>query len=210
MGLSRKEIDALPEADAALLRLYELKSPMKGVVIEKAVTKGELIDTSHEIYVIADPTSLWVESYLFPGDFALLEKGLEMVVIHPNGSRVAAHVISISPSVDPSTGALRLIAALENKEGQWRQGIFVQVELKGEAKKVTLAVPKEAIQQIEGEPTLFVRTEEGFEVRPVKTGLCDANCVEILFGLKLGESYAAKNSFILKADHGKHEAEHMD
>jgi cobalt-zinc-cadmium efflux system membrane fusion protein len=210
MGLNRKEIESLPQADVAHLRRYELKSPMRGVIIERAVTKGEQIDTTREIYVIGDPTSLWAESYLFPSDFALLDEGLELELVHPNGKSVQAKVISISPNVDPTTGALRVYAEFENSDGIWRQGTYVQAELKGKAKQVALAVPKEAIQQIEGESILFVRTEEGFELRPVKTGLCDDKCVEILFGLQAGESYAAKNSFILKADHGKHEAEHMD
>lgn len=210
LGLTRREIDALPDADPTLLRNYELRSPMNGIVIEKAITKGELIDTTREIYVIADPSSLWSEIYLFPTDFAMLQDGLELELIHPNGNKAKAIPVSISPSVDPSTGAVRLIAAFDNPDAEWRQGMYALAELKGKATSVALAVPKEAVQQIEGEPTLFVYKEGGFELRPVKTGLCDHQCVEILFGLAPGESYAAKNTFLLKADHGKDEAEHMD
>lgn len=210
LGLSRKEIDALPEADAALLRSYELRSPMRGVIIEKAITKGELIDTTREIYVIADPSTLWAEVYLFPSDFALLQEGLELELVHPNGNKITAQPVSISPSVDSSTGAVRLIASFVNQNGEWRHGMYALAALKGKATRVALAVPKEAVQQIEGEPTLFIKADEGFELRPVKTGLCDHQCVEILFGLAPGESYAAKNTFLLKADHGKDEAEHMD
>ncbi|MCE5316647.1 MAG: efflux RND transporter periplasmic adaptor subunit [Parachlamydia sp.] len=210
LGLSRREIDALPDADPTLLRNYELRSPMNGIVIEKTITKGELIDTTREIYVIADPSSLWSEVYLFPTDFALLQEGLELELIHPNGNKSMARPISISPSVDPSTGAVRLIAEFNNSDSDWRQGMYALAELKGKATSVALAVPKEAVQQIEGEPTIFIYKEGGFELRPVKTGLCDHQCIEILFGLAPGESYAAKNTFLLKADHGKDEAEHMD
>lgn len=210
MGLNSKEIDALPEADANFLSRYELRSPMRGVIVERAIIKGELIDTAHEIYVIADPTSLSAEVYLFPTDFSLLEKSVELELLHPDGGRVTARIISMSPTVDSATGALRLIALLENSSSNWRQGGYAKAELKGKKESVALAVPKEAVQQIEGETVLFVRRSEGFEVRPVKVGICDQQCVEILSGLSPGESYAVKNTFLLKADHGKHEAEHMD
>ena len=210
LGLSRPEIDVLPQADASLLRSYELRSPMTGIVIQKAVTKGELIDTSREIFVIADPSSLWAEVHLFPTDFVLLQEGLELDIIHPNGAKIPATVISVSPSVDSSTGSVRLIAAFENREGAWMEGMYALGAVKGKATAVALAVPKEAVQQIEGEPSLFIAVEGGFEIRPVKTGLCDNKCVEILFGLSPGESYASKNTFLLKAEHGKDEAQHMD
>src|SRR5262249_643108 len=59
LELSRKEIDTLPHQDAALLRHYQLRSPMQGVVIKKNITKGEQIDTNREIYVLADCCTVW-------------------------------------------------------------------------------------------------------------------------------------------------------
>ena len=69
-------------------------------------------------------------------------------------------------------------------------------------------VPRAAVQEIGGESVVFVRTPEGFEKREVVLGRGDQDGVEVVFGLDPGERYAAANTFVLKAELGKSEAEH--
>jgi membrane fusion protein, heavy metal efflux system len=69
-------------------------------------------------------------------------------------------------------------------------------------------VPRQALKTIKGNPTLFVRHAEGFEARHVRTGREDDDDVEILGGLAPGETYAVANTFTLKAELEKGEAEH--
>jgi membrane fusion protein, heavy metal efflux system len=60
-------------------------------------------------------------------------------------------------------------------------------------------------KQDEGRPN---GTEEGFEKREVETGKSDDEAVEITAGLKAGEEIAVANTFLLKAELGRNEAEH--
>ena len=71
-----------------------------------------------------------------------------------------------------------------------------------------MLVPQAAIQTIEGKPTVFVQTQEGFEARPVTLGQSNATHVEIIAGLKSRERYAVTETFLLKADLAKSEAGH--
>jgi membrane fusion protein, heavy metal efflux system len=68
-------------------------------------------------------------------------------------------------------------------------------------------VPRQSLQTIKGAPTLFVRIADGFEARQVRTGREDDDNVAILNGLVPGETYAVANTFILKAELEKGEAE---
>ena len=52
------------------------------------------------------------------------------------------------------------------------------------------------------------RYGEEFEARPLTLGRSDGRFVEVLKGLRAGEAYAAKNSFLIKAELGKSEASH--
>ena len=70
-------------------------------------------------------------------------------------------------------------------------------------------VPKTALQTIKGERVVFVRSERGFEARQVATGREDDRAVEIVSGLFAGEAIAITNTFVLKAELGKAEAEHQ-
>jgi cobalt-zinc-cadmium efflux system membrane fusion protein len=68
-------------------------------------------------------------------------------------------------------------------------------------------VPRKALQTVKGVPTLFVRDAEGFEARPVRTGQEDDEDIAIVSGLEPGETYAVANTFVLKAELEKGEAE---
>ena len=55
---------------------------------------------------------------------------------------------------------------------------------------------------------MFGRYGEQFEARLVELGRSDGTMVEVLGGLQAGERYAAKNSYLIKADIGKSGASH--
>ena len=63
-----------------------------------------------------------------------------------------------------------------------------------------MSVPDEAIQSVEGRPTIFVRTPEGFSAKPILVGRQSAGRTEILGGLSSNQKIATRNAFVLKAD----------
>ena len=78
----------------------------------------------------------------------------------------------------------------------------------GEDQDVALAVSADAVQTIDEQPMVFMAAPGGFVARPVKVGRSDGKTVEILGGMKPGETYASKNTFVLKSELGKASAEH--
>ena len=64
-----------------------------------------------------------------------------------------------------------------------------------------------ALQELRGKTVVFVQNEQGFQARPVTIGRRAREAVEISEGLAAGERYAAKNSYLVKADVLKGEAE---
>jgi cobalt-zinc-cadmium efflux system membrane fusion protein len=84
----------------------------------------------------------------------------------------------------------------------------VSVQLIAGQQEVSLLVPREAIQTIKGVKAVFVSQGGGFKMRPVTTGREDSANVEIVSGLEFAESLAVKNTYALKAELGKAEAEH--
>lgn len=69
-------------------------------------------------------------------------------------------------------------------------------------------VPRDALQEVEGRTVAFVKVPRGFEARPVTVRPGTADRAAVLAGLKAGEAIAVVNSFILKAELMKGEAEH--
>lgn len=209
LGFTQNEIADLPTADVSTLCCYDLRAPFDGNILSRHITIGELISPTSEIYTIADLNKLWVEVSLYPQRLPLPEKGQSIELRDTNGRTGKAELLFIGSTIDEDTRRIQAIALLENSDGQWQPGTFVTATIATAAIPVPLAISREAVQKIDGQECAFIAKETGFEIRPIKTGRSDDNTIEVLSGIEEGERYAATNSFILKADHEKDEAEHM-
>jgi cobalt-zinc-cadmium efflux system membrane fusion protein len=76
-----------------------------------------------------------------------------------------------------------------------------------EERAATLAAPASAVQTIGKTRVVFVRTQDGFERRPVTLGDGDGRLFEVLSGVREGETIAVGNTFVLKAELLKSAAE---
>ncbi|MGY3608998.1 MULTISPECIES: efflux RND transporter periplasmic adaptor subunit [unclassified Bradyrhizobium] len=212
LGLSEQEIADLPNQPPESLRQQYLRAPISGRVSERRVDLGGLIGREgqeSELFVIVNLDDIWVDLAVSPEDIAAVREG-GLVTIRAIGSddEAVARVIFVSPLLDRETRNARVIATLPNRDHRWRPGTFVtaEVPLGGEPSKVI--VSKKALQTVKGNATIFVRDAEGFEARQVRTGREDDDDVEIVSGLSPGETIAVANTFTLKAELEKAEAEH--
>jgi cobalt-zinc-cadmium efflux system membrane fusion protein len=212
LGLSEGEIADLPNQPPESLRQQFLRSPIAGRVSERRVDLGGLIGREgqeSELFVIVNLDDIWVDLAVSPEDIASLREDAPITIraIGIEGETLA-RVIFVSPLLDRETRNARVIATMPNGDHRWKPGTFVTAEipLGGAAAKVL--VSKRALQTSRGKPMVFVRTTDGFEPRFVRTGREDDEDVEILSGLSAGETVAIANSFTLKAELEKADAEH--
>jgi membrane fusion protein, heavy metal efflux system len=117
-------------------------------------------------------------------------------------------VVALSPVIDLDTRSAKAIAELDNASGDWKLGDFVSARLMAGEQEVKLLVQREALQTVKGKKVVFVSGRGGFTVRSVTTGREDSRNVEVLNGLDFSETIAIANTFTLKAEAGKSEAEH--
>lgn len=188
-------------------RFHELKAPLAGRVIARELTLGEYVDTTHSAYTVADLSVVWVETAIAPGDLPFVKEG-QAATVMGSGGKAQGKLIFVSPAINPETRAAKAIIELENANGQWRPGEFANAAIATSAQEIGVMVPKEALQTIGNEKVIFVRTGKGFEKRVVSAGREDSRHVEILSGVAFGEPIAVTNTFTLKAELGKAEAEH--
>lgn len=210
LGLDSETITQLPNEPSDQLRVYQLRSPIAGKVIARHITPGELVTSDHEVYEIADLSTVWAEIHVFSQDRQYVRQGQNVRITTNDGQTTQAKVAYLSPVIDQETRTSTALVNIDNSAESWLPGSFVQAEFITEQTKVPLIVKKEAIQTIDGVDVIFVSAPDGFAVRPVTKGRSDEGNCEVLSGLAPGEDYACKNTFLLKADLKKDEAEHMD
>lgn len=214
LNVSDGEIAALSRQSGTGLQRYEVRSPIAGRVVERRVDLGAPVGgegQEKELYVIADLSTVWIELAVPTADLDAIKDGQPITVATgSNGTAKVSNgkIVFISPILNPETRSARVIAAVDNQDLTWRPGSYVTAQVTVEETSVDLRVPRSALQAIGGEQVVFVRTAEGFEKRDVVLGKGDEQSVEVVFGLDPGESVAVTNSFVLKAELGKSEAEH--
>jgi cobalt-zinc-cadmium efflux system membrane fusion protein len=220
LRLAKQKLMALGFADAALKQLaseseasftrYEIVAPLAGTVIEKRLNVGESVKDDTEVFNVADLRTVWVNLNVPPVDLRFVEKGQRVHITAGAGlPEVEARISYIGALVVEDTRTVPVRAELSNADGRWRPGLFVTARLTTKETTASVLIPKAALQTIEGKPSVFVQTQEGFEARPVTLGPSNETHTEITAGLAAGERYAATETFVLKADLGKSEAGHQ-
>jgi membrane fusion protein, heavy metal efflux system len=211
--LSEEQIAALPNQPAASLRLQEVRSPIAGRIAERRVDLGGLVGREgqeSELYVVVDLAELWVDLAVPLADLPAIREGQEITIaLGATGERAPAKIIFVSPLLNRDTRTARVVASFANPDHVFRPGSFVTAEVPLSKDNAEVVVPKAALQTIKGERVVFVHNEQGFELRRVALGREDDHAAEIVFGVSAGETIAVSNTFTLKAELGKAEAEHQ-
>lgn len=211
LDLAKQKLQALghegdidPKGNA---RFHEMKSPLSGRIIGRELTLGEYVDATHTAYTVADLSVVWIETAIAPGDIPFVQEG-QFANIANGSTKTTGKLIFVSPVIDPETRSAKAIIQLDNPDGSWRPGAFVNAVIATSAQKTALSIPKEAVQTMAGKSIVFVRNSDGFEKREITVGRVDSQHIEILSGLEPEESIAISKTFTLKAELGKSEAEH--
>lgn len=184
--------------------LLPVRSPIGGIITEKHAIVGELADPSTSLYTVADLSSVWVMVDINEKDLAKVHRGQPAAVTvsaFPE-LKLKGRITYIADLVDEATRTVKARVEVANPGRKLKPEMFASVELAlaADAPPV-LAVPEDAVQDLEGEKVVFVAEgSDKFAARPVQTGRTAGGLVEILSGLKEGENYAVKGSFILKSE----------
>jgi len=203
----KDEVLATVESNQSLTT-YELKAPIDGTVIDRDGTLGEFASEAKPLFTIADLSTMWIDFAVFRRDFARVRVGDAVSIdVEDGGPAIEARIDYVSPLGASDTQSSIARAVVPN-DGRLRPGLFVVGRVVLSAKPVDVAIRASAIQTLEGKTVVFVREGDTFSAREVELGGRDADWVEVMFGLLAGDIYAAKNSFVIKAEIGKGSAAH--
>lgn len=204
---ARQKVAAVGPAGAG--NRYELRAPFDAVVVEKHMSVGEVVDASSNAFTLSDLSRVWATFAVAPRDLNRVVTGRSVTVSAPDlGAEVEGTVNYVGSLLGEQNRAATVRATLANPNGAWRPGLFVNIAVSVERSTAAVVVPESALQTWEEQTVVFVRTEQGFEARPVTTGRRDAGQVELVAGLAAGTQVAAAGSFVLKSELGKGSAEH--
>jgi cobalt-zinc-cadmium efflux system membrane fusion protein len=189
------------------LQTYSVTAPIAGTVTRRHAAPGEQTD-EESLFEIADFSSVWAELDVFSRDRPRLNEGLPVVITTDNSLTATGTIAYLAPVGNRASQSLTARVVLDNGDGRWTPGQFVEGRVTIATTPVELAVPLSALQRFREFDVVFAQVGETYEVRMLTLGRRDGRHVEVLEGLEPGTTYVAENSYLIKADIEKSGASH--
>lgn len=205
LGLRPEDIKAMERGGGSAGRV-PLVSPIDGVVISRDVTLGQSVQPASSAFRVANLSALWVVLDLFEKDLSHVHKDQKVLLrteVHP-GRTFPAHVAYVGQVIDEKTRTAQVRIEFQNPDFLFRPGQFITATLVGDPQRAiseVLAVPRKAVQTIEGKPMVFVAEADGaFSRRNIELGVSGGGQLEVRSGLAAGELVATDGGFLLKSE----------
>ena len=189
------------------LQVYAVTAPIAGTITARNTNPGEAAG-SETLFEIADFSSVRAELNVFPRDRGQLKLGQTVQISAADGAAKGEGIISFVAPVGSANQALSARVVLDNREGQWTPGQFVNAQVTVGSAIAALVVPMTALQTFRDWDVVFVNEGEKYQALPVELGRRDGQSVEVLSGLKPGAAIVVENSYLVKADIEKSGASH--
>ena len=176
-------------------------SPLSGKVITRVAQLGLFVRPETELFRVSDPNFIDIDAAVSPSDARRVAVGDPARIITRAGDTVKGIVAAVTPTANEQTRAATVV--LDPLPGQMTltPGDVVTVEISPKNSAPSgFVVMDEAVQRVNEQDVVFVRTADGFAVRPVSAGVRSAGRVEIVSGLNASDRIATTNAFLLKAE----------
>jgi cobalt-zinc-cadmium efflux system membrane fusion protein len=180
-----------------------VRAPFAGTVIERQATQGSAVTPGAPLLVISDLSRVWVTAEV---DEALLRhvvtgSAVTIEAVAYPGESFPGTLATVGDIVNPTTRRVTLRVEADNPDRRLKPQMFVTVALGASAARRMLVVPSRAVQGMEGETVVFVRTGgDHYARRAVTTGRDLGGEIEIVKGLQEGEVVVTAGAFLLKSE----------
>lgn len=207
LGMSSEELRRL-DRSREIRSVVPIVAPFAGRIIGRNLTRGEVVETTEKLFVIADLSEVWVQANIPEKDIPFVHS------IHASGGtqvevRINAYpkemfkgtITYVGDVLDPVTRTMQLRLELPNRDGRLKPEMFATIRLFSEAQPDRLAVPEAALQRDQGRTFVFVqRSASEYELREVHVGESNGTLTSILSGLNEGEPVVTNGAFVLKSE----------
>lgn len=197
-----------PLAQQRITSRFDMKSPLSGTVVERTVTPGQSVsaDAGQVLFTVADLDRLQVVADVYERDLALVKVSQVArvnVEAYPDAD-FAAVVASIGDVVDPNTRTIKVRAWVDNQDHRLKPEMFARLRLDIGDANPFLAIPKEAVVEVDGKHFVYVvEAPDKYVKREVRVSNVSSDMVRVLQGLSPGQRIVTKGAVLVKGQEVK-------
>ena len=205
IGDTVKTGDVLAEIESnESLKIYKIRSPISGRIVQRHANSGE-VTKDQILFSIANFDTVWAELRVYPAQQSSVAEGQSVRILTTNRG-VESEIKHVVPSMDSPYQLARV--KLDNSNQALSPGLMVEAQVEIGRFPVSLAVAKDAVQNLGGRQGVFVKHGDEYTFTPLLLGRGDDHFYEVIDGLESSAEYVSQNSYLIKADIEKSEAEH--
>ncbi|MES2414516.1 MAG: efflux RND transporter periplasmic adaptor subunit [Pseudomonadota bacterium] len=223
--IARKDLD-LAEAEAARshaenqraearTRLYggggnvnqqlSLLATIPGMVVERNLNPGQEVRPDQSgpgvpaLFVVTDPTSLWVQIDARETEIGTLKPGSSFELLIPTlpGQKFEGRVTAAADFIDPSTRTIKVRGVVANPERMLKAEMLATARIE-RIIGPGVVIPSQAVSLIGGKHTVLVQVQPGvFESREVALSYQGPRETVVSRGLEAGEQIVGENMLLL-------------
>jgi membrane fusion protein, copper/silver efflux system len=191
------------ERSGVVRKTLTLRAPVGGYVLEKSVLRGQKIMAGEALYRVADLGTVWVEGEVFEQDLASVHEGqaVRADLQALPGEHRSGRIAFVYPTLDPATRTVRVRVVLPNHDLRLKPGMYATLRITAGTRAAVLTVPRSAVLSTGERSIVFVRDAGGaLTPREVSLGASADERVEILRGVRAGETLVASATFLVDAE----------
>jgi membrane fusion protein, heavy metal efflux system len=201
-GVTQQEIDQAQKPGVPISPQLAVRSPIAGVVVQKLVTPGLVIQAgTTACFTISDISTVWVWGHIYDRDLEAVHTGDTVEVSNAAVRQPFRGTVDYMGSLlDPATRTTPVRIVTKNAAGLLKKDMFVDAVIHTRSSRAVLAAPTSAILRTDDNlPFVYVEVASGkFAQRLVTLGAQQGNDTEIASGVKEGEKIVAEGAVFLQ------------
>ena len=204
LGIDETRLKVISDEAESDLTEYVMHAPLSGTVVTRHLTRGESVPTEREAFVIADVSTVWVDISIYAHDLERVEAGQTVTIITEGGLEAEGTIDFVTPNVSEETRTAKARVVLENTPMRLRPGMFVTARIAVTEEPADVRIPATALQIHEGQEVVFVKNKSGkLKPQSVTLGRRNSHYVEVLAGLRVGDTVVTDGAFVVKSQLAK-------
>ncbi len=189
------------------LQKASIAAPMDGVVAYRGVSVGDRVENmggGGPMFRIVDNRVLDLTVSVPSSRLAGVQVGQSITFTADAlpGRTFTGKVMFINPEIDEASRSAKVVAAVDNRDGALKGGMFAKGRIVVASRDAVLQVPREALLSWNLEQRtaeVWVVTGDQVEKRAVTTGASTDGTVEVLTGVRAGEQVVTRGGFNIRA-----------
>jgi len=190
-------------ARGALGSASQVRATMSGVVVERHLALGQVVQPSDALFVVADLSKVWAVAQVPEQQVRLVRLGEEVTLEIPAlaGEKRKGRLVFIGHTVDPKTRTVLIRTELDNASGALKPEMIGSFSLLTGGDRAVLSVPESAVV-FEGDTArVWVATgkpnERRLLLRQIKAGIERNGRIEVVSGLNEGDTVVTAGSLFI-------------